>query len=276
MTMKMHVLDLGRLTFDANGIVGGSSYATVSRPNVPNKLVEVPVSSYCIEHQDGNVLFDVGCHPDAMGPDGRWSEFLQEACPHTGGEECQLPNRLQQIGLGPDDIRYVVLSHLHNDHAGCAEFFRKSHLIVHENEFAAALRTYGLRRDNTSYVRKDIARWCGTDLNWSLLGHDCGHVALHDEVEILNFGPGHAHGMIGLHVRLPETGSIILASDAIYSRANYEPEPLLPGECTDSVGLRSTVERIRHLAHRHKAQVWFGHDAEQFATLAKSTERPYF
>lgn len=274
--MKMHVLDLGTLTFDANGIVGGSSYATVQNPHAPNRLAEVPVSSYCIEHPDGNVLFDVGCHPDAMGQDGRWPDFLQDACPHTGGEECRLPNRLQQIGLGPDDIRYVVLSHLHNDHAGCVEFFRKSRLIVHECEFAGALRTYGLRKDNTSYVRRDIAAWCDTDLHWSLVGNNSGDMTINDCVEVLNFGSGHAHGMLGLHVRLPEAGSIILASDAIYSRANFEPEPLMPGECVDSVGLRRTVERIRNLAHRHKAQVWFGHDPEQFATLWKSTERPYF
>jgi len=273
--MKMHVLDLGRLTFDVNGIVAGSNYSTVRNPDVSNKLIEVPVSSYCIEHPDGNVLFDVGCHPNAMGSQGRWPESLQEICPHTGGEHCDLPNRLQQIGLGPDDIRYVVLSHLHNDHAGCVEFFRKSRLIVHELEFEGALRTYALRRDNTSYVRKDIARWCETDLQWSLVASNSGDVALHNEVEILNFGSGHAHGMLGLHVRLRETGSIILASDAIYSRANFEPTPLMPGECFDSIGVRRTVERIRHLAHRHQAQVWFGHDPEQFSTLSKSTDRPY-
>ena len=34
-----------------------------------------------------------------------------------------LPARLDMMGVGPDDIDYVVLSHLHCDHAGCVGIF---------------------------------------------------------------------------------------------------------------------------------------------------------
>lgn len=273
--MKMHVLDLGRLTLDRNLMVGGSSIATVSHPNAPNERMDVPVSSYCIEHQDGHILFDLGCNPGAMGKDGRWPDFLQELCPHSGGEECELPNRLEQLGLGPNDIRYAVLSHLHNDHAGCVEYFRKSKLIVHEDEFNVALRTFGLRDQQTPYVLNDIAEWTKVDLDWYLVDRTLPMLSLAEGLDILNFGSGHAHGMLGLHVHLREAGSVILASDAIYQQANYGPPARLPGVAYDPIGTRRTVERVRELAQRTNSQVWFGHDPEQFATLRKSTEGWY-
>ena len=42
----------------------------------PGKLIDIPVSAYYIEHPDGNVLFDTGCHPDWGGPGGRWPEGM--------------------------------------------------------------------------------------------------------------------------------------------------------------------------------------------------------
>ncbi|HEX4077534.1 MAG TPA: N-acyl homoserine lactonase family protein [Rhizomicrobium sp.] len=273
--MKMHVLDLGRLHLDSNIIVGGAVSATRSAPAQTTQWIEIPVSGYCIDHPDGRILFDLGCHPKAMGPGGRWQEHLQEICPYSGGEECDLPNRLEQLGLGPNDIRYAVISHLHNDHAGCVEFFRKTQLIVHEDEFSAAFRAYGLRQKESPYVLKDMAEWAKQDLTWRLVERDEGDIELAEGVEILNLGVGHAWGMLALHLRLKELGSVILASDAIYSRANYEPATRLPGFYIDGKGYKRAVDRIRQIATRHHGQVWFGHDAEQFAAVRKSTEGYY-
>jgi N-acyl homoserine lactone hydrolase len=273
--MKLHVLDLGRLRSDPNGLVGGSVMPTRSQPKRTLELATIPCSAYCIEHADGNILYDLGCHPQAMGPDGRWSEFLQEIVPYDGDEECQLPNRLAQIGLWPDDIRYAVLSHLHNDHSGCVEFFRKTQLIVHRHEFQGAFESFGLRREQSPYVLRDLAVWASRDLNWRLVEPEEGDMVLADGVELLNLGAGHSFGMLGLHVQLPGTGSVLLVSDAIYGAANYERPVRLPGFMTDAAGYRRTVERIRQIAQRCQGQVWFGHDMQQFETLRKSTEGWY-
>jgi len=273
--MKMHVLDLGTLTLDENLMVAGTNIASASIPNKPNARTRIPVSSYCIEHAEGNVLFDTGCNPNAMGPEGRWSEFLQDLCPHAGGEECELPNRLAQIGLRPDDIRFAVLSHLHNDHAGCVEFFKKSKIIVHACEFDAALRTFGLRDQHTPYVSNDIATWTKTNLDWHLVDTDEKILSLLPGIDILNLGPGHAKGMLGLKVESGELGSVILASDAIYGQQNFGPPAQLAGVAYDPINAARTVEWIRNLAIRTSSQVWFGHDPVQFASLRKSTEGHY-
>ena len=130
--MKLYVLDLGRLRMHSKVLIGQG-------PSPFPEIVEAPVSAYCIDHPDGRVLFDAGCHPDAMGPNGRWPAEFQSDFAYLGGEECALPHRLEQLGLGANDFRYVVLSHMHADHAGCVEFFRKSQLIVHADELAAVI-----------------------------------------------------------------------------------------------------------------------------------------
>jgi len=264
--IKLHVLDLGRLRMPASVMVGDG-------PSTFPEIVEVPVSAYCIDHPDGRVLFDTGCHPQAMGPNGRWSPEFQREFAHLGEEECTLPRRLEQIGLGPDDLRHVVLSHMHCDHAGCVEFFRKSQLVVHADEFAAVVNAYK-QRDESAYAWQDTDAWLARSLEWRHVQAAEGDIDLHEGVRILNFGRGHAFGMLGLSVRLPASGEIVLVSDAAYCAENLGPTVTLPGFFVDEAGLRRTLERIRGLA-QHGASVWFGHDPRQFATLRKSTEGWY-
>jgi N-acyl homoserine lactone hydrolase len=273
--MKMHVLDLGTLKADRNLLVQKSAFATRSSPTPPCDFHEFPVSAYLIEHERGRILYDTGCHPDAMGPKGRWPAQFQDEVPFFGGAECCLPQRLRAMGLGPDDIDDVVLSHMHNDHAGCVEFFGKSRLIVHEDEFAACLKAYALGRRMDSYIWDDTDHWIRQNLNWRLVERDEPDLHLTDRVTVLNFGPGHAFGMLGLHVHLPQTGHVLLVSDAVYTAENYGPPERYPGVVYDTVGWKRTATRIRRLAEELGAQVWFGHDAKQFGTLIKATQGCY-
>ena len=84
---------------------------------------------------------------------------------------------------------------------------------------------------------------------------------------MLNLGRGHAFGMLALAVDLPETGRIVLASDAVYCAENLAGA--LPGAIEDETGYRATLARLRALAAAG-AQVWYGHDPRQFATLRTS------
>jgi glyoxylase-like metal-dependent hydrolase (beta-lactamase superfamily II) len=274
-SLRMHVLDLGKLRLDKNFMVANSTVATARTPNPPGKLIDIPVSAYYIEHPDGNVLFDTGCHPDWAGSNGRWPELLQELFPVIGEDDCYLPHRLQAMGIGPDQIRHVVLSHLHCDHAGCIEFFRKSNIIVHEDEFAAAATHYAKRIHTTPYALKDIEKWIGLDLHWREIGRFDPHHNIIDGVKLLNFGPGHSYGMLGLHVSLRDHADVILASDACYTSENYGP-PIKPaGISYDSVGAKRTIQQIQALADASGAEVWFGHDVEQFESLRKAKDGFY-
>ncbi len=273
--MRMYVLDLGTMRMDRSLFFRNWRLASRAEPEPRGAMMEFPISAYYIDHPDGRVLYDTGCNPEAMGPGGRWSPFVQEHFAHSGTPECELPARLEQLGIGPDDIRYVVLSHMHNDHAGCVEFFRNSTLIVHEDEFSAALRDYATGARDSPYTWADTDHWIRLGLDWHLLGREQRQMTLNDRVTIHNWGSGHSYGMLGLEVDLRGQPGVILTSDAVYCSGNYEPPVQLPTVMHDSLGYRGTLERVRELSRRTRRQVWFGHDAEQFAGLRKSTDGWY-
>jgi N-acyl homoserine lactone hydrolase len=182
-----------------------------------------------------------------------------------------LPARLDMMGIGPDDVDYVVMSHLHCDHAGCVEYFRKSKIIVHEDEFAGAFRQYALQDHGSPYALKDLEMMIKAQLHWREIGRDEPDQNIVDGVRLINFGPGHARGMLGLQITLRSQAGVILVSDACYTAENYGPAAKQPGISFDSLGIKRTVRRIQALAADTGSTVWFGHDAAQFATVRKTS-----
>lgn len=274
MRNKLFVLDLGRMHMARESFFGDLA----QNDPLAKDIVEFPISAYLMEGSGGRILYDSGCHPDAMKPDGRWSEPFQARFPWSAGpdgEACHLPNRLEQLGLGPDDINHVILSHMHSDHAGCVEFFRKSQVIVHRNEFDVAL-AYQKRRDpDSSYAWRDFEQWMNRDMNWRFVEDHEKELSLSEHVTLLNWGAGHAAGMLGLDISLDETGHIILASDAILTMENYGPPARPAGYHVSAANAARTVEEIWTRSKRLSAQVWCGHDMTQFMGLRHSTEGWY-
>ena len=127
--MKMHVLSGGRLRvrktlYDANAVRG--------------ETLDVPVSCILLRHDQGNVLFDTGCHPAvAENAEARWGGLAKIMKPVMQPGD-NVITALGAIGLGCDDVDVVVCSHLHADHCGCNTFFKRATFVIHAAEVAAA------------------------------------------------------------------------------------------------------------------------------------------
>lgn len=269
--MKLYVFELGSLKLDKNLVVSMSHIAREEHPNCPNEMVEFPVPAYLIETENGYVLYDTGCHPECMGENGRWPMEFQNRVPYTGDETTTILHQLKQLGIRPEDIKTVVLSHMHNDHAGCVEYFPDAEFIVHKDEFHACLDAYALHRYMDSYIWKDTDQWIGKKMKWTFLERGEGDYELCPGLTILNLGPGHARGVLALKVDLANTGTVIIASDAVYCTENYENEQE-PGVVYDTVGWRRSLRYIKKTAAWSNARVWFGHDRKQFDALKKAPE----
>lgn len=76
-------------------------------PVNPNDVVAIPIMTFLVEHPEGLILYDTG-----FSQPGRYPR----SWPIADNE--MLLSRLSKIGVQPRDIRYVVCSHLHIDHAG--------------------------------------------------------------------------------------------------------------------------------------------------------------
>lgn len=273
--MRAYVIDTGYLRCDLSSTVLNPHMATVDDPNPDVEWTTIPVYAVLVDTGAKRILFDTGCHPDAM--ESRWSASQKNGTPYFRTERQQLVPALERIGFAPSDVDAVVVSHLHLDHSGGIEFFPDAEIYVHDAELKGALALYAQRAEEPlgPYVEADIATWLSLPLKWRPVTPDIDRIGLAPGVDVLNFGPGHAFGNLGLKMTLPVSGEFIVASDAVNRAANYGP-PIRPnGETHDTVGYRRTVNTIRRSQTETDATVWFSHDPDQFATMILSDDGFY-
>jgi N-acyl homoserine lactone hydrolase len=124
---KLLALPAGFLEHDKGVVIAGRSGTIVA-----------PLATYLIESDEGRILYDSGVDPDVVkDPKSTWKGLLKLFRPNISPAD-HIVNRLKEIGLTPDDIDYVVQSHLHFDHAGGLRFFPWAKILVHQDEYRFA------------------------------------------------------------------------------------------------------------------------------------------
>ena len=144
---KLSVIPCGAMTTDLTWLLlkPGRSITDRNHRDAPAPWVDCPTHCVLVETPEGRLLWDTSCPRDweeRWGPTG-----LQDFFPYDKvTEEEYLDSRLQQLGVGLDEIDYVVLSHLHFDHAGNVKMFEGTNakLVCHEREKDFAFNFDGL------------------------------------------------------------------------------------------------------------------------------------
>jgi N-acyl homoserine lactone hydrolase len=245
MTVKaLYGLQNGFMGFERNGLFFGERSA---------ERVAIPVTCWLIQAASTTVLFDCGLAPRAIpgllrtDPEARFTE------------DDLLVHRLDGLGLEPDDIDLVVLSHLHFDHAGGAALFPRSELVVQRDEYAFA--HYPSSVYESFYYRKNFDL---PDYRWRLLDGDTellpGVTALRSD--------GHTAGHQSLLVELPETGPVILAADCCYWQESIDRE-VPPGVVWDPTRALHSIKRLKTIARLVGGQIFPGHDPTFWASARK-------
>lgn len=252
--MKLFPLDCGVMKFPRSSILPGGE-------TQKDAWLSVHIAAFLIETPEGLLLFDTGCDPAGML--GSWPADYRR----IPFQESYLPAQLDALGVKPEDIRYVIASHLHFDHAGCLHLFRNAQIFVSRAELDTTLHAYENGLDLNAHLPSDIENWRRADLAWEPISSETTEHRLATGVTIVNLGPGHSWGLLGLMVNLPGGGSHFLVSDAIYTGTHLGPPPIVPALVHDEEGYRRTISFIEAYASRHHATVVYGHDAEQFRSL---------
>jgi glyoxylase-like metal-dependent hydrolase (beta-lactamase superfamily II) len=269
--MKLYIQNHGHFENDASLNLAGATMATVDNKEVCSQWVtNIPSLTLLIEHEDvGWILFDTTSRPDNL--DGHWPERLRKVCPHYLEPEDALQAKLGLLGLKPEDIDVLVLSHLHIDHAGNLNLFSGTkagrEVIVHETELKEALYLTHLGPDRNwgAYVRDDFVV---DGIAYRPVSQD---FELAKGVEIITL-EGDAPGILGLVLHLDNAGTIIYPSDAIKTKANYGPPPVPAGVVYDSLGFLRSVEKVRNLQQRYDATILFAHDGDDLENFKLSPE----
>ena len=208
---------------------------------------------YLIKHSQGWFLWDTGI-PDAVAamPNG-----LAPADPKavTWKRPKTLASQLEQLGVKPDDIKAMGVSHTHPDHIGNVEMFPQALL----------------------YVQKAEYNWPGAN-NKPRFKPEHPVSLLEGDKDVFGDGsvvilstPGHTPGHQSLQVKLPKTGEVVLSGDAVHFKGNWDNRGV-PAMNFNKEQTLASMERLSGVVNRDKAQLWINHDKAQRDTLKMAPE----
>jgi N-acyl homoserine lactone hydrolase len=238
----LYALQNGFIGFERTGLFYGERSAD---------RVAIPVGCWLIQTPSANVLFDTGVAPRAV------PGLLRNDPLARFSEEDLLVNRLDMLGLEPNDVQMVVLSHLHFDHAGGAALFPRSELVVQKDEYAYA--HYPAPFYESFYYRKNFDL---PDYRWRLLD---GDAELLPGLTVLR-SDGHTAGHQSLLVELPETGPVILAGDCCYWQESIDRE-VPPGVVWEPTRALHSIKRLKTIARLVRGKIFPGHDPAFWASV---------
>jgi N-acyl homoserine lactone hydrolase len=210
-----------------------------------------PVPGYLVQTDDGtNVLIDTGLPRRLIG-----AYRTSPEAPRVD-EEDHVVSQLARVGVTPRDVRYVVATHYDFDHAGNHDQFPDAEFVVQRAHREAA--------ETLDRFRELRPVWDAPGLRHRLVD---GDTELLPGIELIECG-GHVPGHQAVLVRLPETGPVLLAIDAIPMSTLLDPDTReITDFDSDEAGVRASTRKLVDLAAREGALIVHGHDAAQWSTL---------
>ena len=187
---------------------------------------------------------------------------------------------LRELGIGPDDLAYIVLTHIHLDHGGgvgeIASSFPKATVVCHPRGLrhladptrlvAAAAQVYGAGLDSL------YGRMTPVPAERLQAAEDMGHISLGGGRQLtLVDSPGHAKHHIGI---LDESTGVLLVGDAVGVKVPGGG-PLRPATPPDDFELDLAVGSLHRFAALAPAQLvltHFGPAGEPLEVLAEAEE----
>lgn len=246
--VKLFTLDCGRIDFEDEHVFSDTG-------DHDGEKGILPVSCFLIQHGTTWMLWDAGLGDEiADSPQGQVKAGLHFRVPKT------LRSQLAELGLKPDDIRYVGLSHLHADHSGNASMFPHATFLISPAELAWASQIPtpdGVLADRVAAVQKADIKPASGDLD--VFGDGSVHMIS---------TPGHTPGHHALIVLLQKAGAVILTGDVAHFQVNYD-KGLVPLGNVSRAETLASIGRVHGLAEHLKARVVIQHAQDVFDSMPK-------
>jgi len=225
---------------------------------------EVPVPFFLIQHNDKNILFDTGNALEASrNPKKHWGDVIEAYFP-VMDESQYVVNQLKTLGVEPEDIDYVILSHLHLDHAGGVGAFPNAQYITHQKEVQWAFNADCTQKN--AYIMHDIDK----GIEWLQLENKFteAYDLFDDGIIQIYPTPGHTPGHISVLLNL--TKPMFLTADCCYTEENLN-ENVAPGLVWDAEESIKTISWIKKLQNEG-VEIVTGHDPIAWKRFKKAPQ----
>jgi len=265
--MKLYVFSSGFLHLDKSFLQNGAA---------PGKI-DVPVAFFLIHHPKGNVLFDTGNNDRVITDPTYWGPLAgMLTAANSRSPDVAIDQQLEKAGFKTSDINYVVVGHMHLDHAGNVGKFPDATIVYQRDEIINAF--WPKPGFACCYITDDFAMLRGP--KGGNLPNGRKVIELAGDLDLFGDGsiyihrqPSHTPGSQMMLVRLPKSGPVVLTSDACYLPENLEKD-LLPSISLayDPAGIMMGYQWIKNLRDTEGAQVFMAHDAEGYKQHKHSPE----
>ncbi len=218
-----------------------------ARPS-PWRRMPMPIGCYLVKHGNRYLLWDAGLSAKAIG-----NRDPQMKLDRT------LVDQLGQIGVRPDQIAFVGISHYHGDHTGQAPAFPKAKLLIGAADLAA-LKT---AKPPIGTSPTHLKPWIEDGAPVAALTEDLD--VFGDGRVVVLMTPGHTPGHSSLLVKL--AGGNVLLSGDLWDGYDDALKDEMPDYNTSRADTTASRERFRRLAQKLDAVVILQHEAADVAKL---------
>ena len=271
--MKIHAIQTGTVAIKTRQVEGvGRGARRQLNMFLDRQWTEpLPIYAFAIEHPEGVIVVDTGENARAASdPDyfPSWHPFFRFGLREWVAPEEEIGPQLDQLGIARGDVRWVVLTHMHTDHAGGLHHFPDHEILVSRTDLALSSGRLGRLR---GYPNNHYPSWFDpkvVDLAPTPYGPfpESLELTAAGDVTIVPL-PGHTPGQIGLVVE-EDDHLVLFAGDSSYNE-DLMLRGVVDGPSPDDAVAQRTHERIRALAAERPTVYLVAHDHETGARLAE-------
>jgi glyoxylase-like metal-dependent hydrolase (beta-lactamase superfamily II) len=237
-----------------------TGYCTANEQTLLRHAVRREVKAYALaallEHpQKGLILFDTGYAPRILEAFKRFpASIYGYFTPTTTRDAWSAISQIKTLGYTANDIRRVIISHLHADHiAGLHDFPKATFLLSKEAFRISSSQGFAALKQGFIPSLFPITTKVQTidsfqNQAFSELGYT--HDIFGDGLLQLVPLPGHAKGQLGLFVQTSRS-SVLLSADGCWSTTAYKNNHP-PGSLAMHLLFDNAQETLTTLEHLHK------------------------
>lgn len=224
--------------------------------------VYLPVFTYLIEHPKGKILVDTSWHTDVRTDRIKHlSRTISIASKAILPEGETVTEQLAKIGIRPEDLDMVFITHMDADHVSGLELVKNARKICTNEKELKSANGHDIRYNRNLWKKVDIK---GIRMkNIKSFPHGKGLDVFGDKTVFLVELSGHSDGMTGLFIQ-GEKGFCIITGDSAYFEDNYK-DLKLPGIVYDRAKEIRTLKWLKKMSENPRCvEILSSHDEKNY------------